>query len=195
MNNSSDDLSELIVKWQKGDLLAFNKAFDLLYGQVRKKAQSQLTYLDRKADWRTTVLVHECYLSLVGKRDIKLKSPNHFLHLSGLIMHRLLVDSARKRKAQIHGGKLYHTDFEEDTAFNVDSPELALIIDSIIIKLEKIKPELGTLIKLRCFAGYSNKEIADILDLPLATYNRRWKVAKSVLIKHLHIPLANERST
>src|SRR5262245_37717835 len=56
-----------------------------------------------------TALVHEAWLRLGGEKQPDWKNRAHFFASAAEAMRRILIDRARKRQAQRHGGGLQRT--------------------------------------------------------------------------------------
>jgi RNA polymerase sigma factor (TIGR02999 family) len=103
-------------------------------------------------------------------------------------MRRILVENARRRRSEKHGGRLRRIDFEE--AQSLEEPPAAdlLALDEALDQLAAEDPAKAELVKLRCFAGLSHQEAAQALGISRATADRYWAYAKSWLYCKLYDP-------
>jgi len=59
-----------------------------------------------------TALVHEAWLRLVGNANQKFDGRAHFFGAAAEAMRRILIDKARHKHAQRHGGQQQRVDIE-----------------------------------------------------------------------------------
>ena len=179
------EITELLKQWKAGDHDAFRKVIAIVYDKLHAIAHGKLVSEFGGSGLQTTELLNEAYESLNKKKDMTYQSRQHFFHTAGLAMHRFLIDEARKRKTQRHGGHLVKTKLEEEHgSFRVDS-ETVLSINDALEDLAEEDPQLAEIVKLRFFADYTIKETAEILGIPVIKVNRQWAFAKAWLIKRM----------
>src|SRR5690348_11563531 len=100
---SPEGIEVLLSKIEAGDLDAVSRLLPLVYGELRRLAAR---YMRREKPGQTiqpTELVHDAYLRLVGGR-IEWQGRDHFLAMAAISMRRILVERARKKKSDKHGG-------------------------------------------------------------------------------------------
>src|SRR6516162_126122 len=113
MSEPPRDITVLLGQWQGGDQNALSALTPLVYGELRRLAQS---YLNRERGNHTlqgTALVHEAYLRLVDQRQVQWRNRNHFFALSAELIRRILVDHARAKTAGKRGGDQIKLSLEE----------------------------------------------------------------------------------
>jgi RNA polymerase sigma factor (TIGR02999 family) len=101
--SSAEEVTGLLIAWQRGDEQAFGKLVPLVYRELRRLAQR---YIQRERPDHTlqaTALVHEAYLRLVDQKNARWQSRAHFMSVAAQQMRRILVDHARSRKAAKRG--------------------------------------------------------------------------------------------
>src|SRR5205085_6042774 len=98
-------------------------------------------------------------------------------------MRRILVDSARRKRAAKRGGGAARLPLDEAniTAPEPDSDLLAL--DEALTHLQAERAPLAQLVKLRYFAGLTMPQAAESLGIPLQTAERNWTYAKAWLLE------------
>jgi RNA polymerase sigma factor (TIGR02999 family) len=138
---------------------------------------------------QATALVHEAYLRLVGN-DAKQSWDNrgHFFAAAAEAMRRILVENARRRQSQKHGGQLRRIDFEEAQSLAEPPVKDLLALDEALEQLAAEDTVKAELVKLRCFAGLSHQDAAKALGISRATADRYWAYAKSWLYCKLYDP-------
>src|SRR5476651_1708492 len=99
------DVTQILNAIEQGDPQAAEKLLPLVYDELRKLAAQKMAQEAPGQTLQATALVHEAYVRLVGGE----KSPNwdsrgHFFAAAAEAMRRILIDSARRKEADKHGG-------------------------------------------------------------------------------------------
>ena len=140
----------------------------------------------------TQALVHESYIRLVRERKVVWQNRKHFFGVAAQHMRRVLCDYARGRNSFKRGGpgarrpvSIAELDAELAGRHTGD-PDLPLLIDGALARLEAHDADAAELIRLRYFAGFTLVEIAEILDIPTRTLSRKWRFARAWLSHDLN---------
>jgi RNA polymerase sigma factor (TIGR02999 family) len=158
---------------------------ELAYHELRKvahlhlAARRELAGGDRTLD--TTALVHEAYLKLAAGSPSTWRDEAHFRAVASVAMRHILVDRARTRAAQRHGGGMKQVTLDEHAIASDDDPETLLAIDAACTRLAQTSPRLARLVELRFFGGLSEAEVAAELDITVRTVQREWAKARTLL--------------
>jgi RNA polymerase sigma factor (TIGR02999 family) len=134
---------------------------------------------------QTTALVHEAYLRLIDVTRVDWESRNHFFAVSAQMMRRVLVEAARRRRADKRGGDASHVALDE--AF-VPAPERGadlLALDEALERLAALAPRKARVVELRYFGGLSVEEAAGVIGVSAETVGRDWRMAKLWLRRDL----------
>jgi RNA polymerase sigma-70 factor (ECF subfamily) len=130
--------------------------------------------------------VHEAYLRLVDQRSPNFENRRHFFAVSATLMRRILVDHARRARAEKRG---FHTvvPMQDYMDAAVSSPETheILEVDEAIQQLAALDPRQAQIVELRYFAGLSVEETAKVLSISERTVKRDWAVARAFLHRAL----------
>jgi len=177
------EVTELLERAHKGDAEAFEQVFPLLYGEMRRLAQS---YLNQEAPGHTlqaTALVHEVYLKLSGQENAGWKNRNQVLGVAAQAMRRILVDHARKRKA---AKRVAPGDFEGFVELPRWQGKQDLdILDLALDRLAAVDARKARVVELRFFGGLTEQETAECLEISLATVQRDWTMARAWLFREV----------
>jgi RNA polymerase sigma-70 factor, ECF subfamily len=165
---------------------ALDHALPALYEELRRIAHGHLRREQSGHTLNTTSLVHEAYLRLVGLEAIDWTSRSHFLGMASRAMRRVLIDYARWRKRRKRSG--------EPDVVNIDAPvqlpiahlDDLLLLDASLLRLERMQPRQCRVVECRFFAGMTNEETAESLQISVATVKRDWAVARAWLNAELH---------
>src|SRR5262249_47644115 len=119
---------------------------------------------------QATALVHEAYIRLVdGEKVQHWESRRHFFAAAAEAMRRILVDNARRKRAEKHGSQFERQDLEGLDIADPAPSEDPLALDEALAKLEAEDPVKARLVKLRYFAGLTEEEAANVLGISYAS--------------------------
>ena len=182
------DVTRILSALEQGDPEAAEQLLPLVYDELRRLAARKLAREQPGQTLQATALVHDAYLRLVGGEDPGWDSRGHFFAAAAEAMRRILVDSARRKRAEKRGGSLERHDLAAvDIAAPVPSEDL-LALDEALAKLEAEDPVKARLVKLRYFAGLTEEQAAEMLGLSRATVQRHWRYARVWLLGELRGP-------
>jgi RNA polymerase sigma factor (TIGR02999 family) len=140
---------------------------------------------------QTTALVHEAYLRLVGREDVRLADRAHFFAVSARVMRGILVDAARARTAQKRGGPggraraSADIDLEQVPDMGGGRAEEILAIHEALDRLANMDPRQAQVVEMRFFVGLSVEETAGVLKISPQSVMRDWKLAKAWLRREI----------
>jgi RNA polymerase sigma factor (TIGR02999 family) len=176
-------ITTLLQRAQSGDGDAWNSAFASIYDELKRTAHRLIAH-DAHATLSPTGLVHECYLRLVDMGGVGIQNRAHFHALAARAMRFVLINRARDRMTQKRGvGQAVASLTEANAPSAQSSAEEREAIELIALGqaldlLEKENPELVRALECRLFAGLSEAESAEALQLPLRTLQRQFAQAK-----------------
>ncbi len=180
----SNDLS---VKWADDldDTLSPEELFCSLYAELHRMAHRELTRNGARFSISTTALLHEAYLSVTHRKDLRFGDSRSLLAYAGRAMRSLVVDAARRRRALKRGGEFVITQLDPNHEHDVpDAQELGRI-DEALQALQTIDPQLAEVVDLRYFCGLSFAEIGALQELSERTVQRHWEKARLLLFSLL----------
>ena len=153
------------------------------YGELRKLAAQMLAQEKPGQTLQATALVHEAYLRLVGSEaDRRWDSRSHFFAAAAEAMRRILVDNARRKRAEVHGGGRVRMELSEGDWLSRATPDEVVAIDESLSRLAKDDAASAEIVKLRLFAGMSIEEAAGCLGISRASAYRHWTYARAWLL-------------
>jgi len=178
---AAGEVTALLAGWREGDRDAADRLFTLVYEELRRVAHRALADQRNEATLRTTALVHETYLRLVGSFRPAHDDRRRFFAAAAKAMRRILIDRARERLALKRGAGERPLELREaDHPSDADASE-ALAVDEALAALEQHQPRLAELVELRFFAGFSVEECAELLGVSERTVKRDWQRARGLL--------------
>jgi RNA polymerase sigma factor (TIGR02999 family) len=178
-----NDLTRILSSIEQGDPRASEELLPLVYGELRRLAKQRLAQEKPGQTLQATALVHEAYLRLTGGDETHhWNNRGHFFAAAAEAMRRILVENARRKRAEKHGGRLERHDLDDlEIAAPAPSEDL-LALDEALAKLEAEDPTKAQIVKLRYFAGLSEADAAAVLGISRATVQRHWRYAKVWLL-------------
>ena len=168
----------------QGDPSAAAKLLPLVYAELRRLAARQLANEVAGQTLSATALVHEAYLRLVGNQQFGNKG--YFFAAAAEAMRRILVERARRKNRLRHGGGRSRVDLEAVAALVKQPSDDLIALDDALNKLAAEDPAKAEVVKLRFFAGLTMPEIARVMNISLATAERRWTYARTWLYAELN---------
>ena len=165
-------------QFERGDRSASEELLPLVYDELRCLATQRLAKEKPGQTLQATALVHEAYLRLIGN-EAGWDSQAHFFGAAAEAMRRILIDQARRKKTEKHGGDLNQLELSEQDLISDASPDRLLALNEALEKLAVDEPTLAELVKLRAFAGLSVEQAANLLGLSRASAYRQWSYARA----------------
>lgn len=169
----------------------------VVYDELRRLAATRLAAEPSGNTLQATALVHEAYLRLVGPADEnRWENRGHFFAAAAQAMRRILVEAARRKQREKHGGELQRVPLEEVQPVATDpAPEAAVdlrhdlaALDAALTKLEVEDVQAAKLVELRHFTGMSVADAASTLGISPRTADRVWAFARAWLHRELSAP-------
>jgi RNA polymerase sigma factor (TIGR02999 family) len=180
------EVTRILSAIKQGDPHAAEQLLPLVYDELRKLAAHKLAQEKPGQTLQATALVHEAYLRLVDSQKVQhWDSRGHFFAAAAEAMRRILIDSARRKEAQRHGGGWQRLELlESELAMDSTQGEL-VAVDEALSRLAAQQPQVARLVELRFFAGLTLKEAAHCLGLSPRTAYRQWAYGRAWLRREL----------
>jgi RNA polymerase sigma factor (TIGR02999 family) len=177
-----NQITQLLGRIQAGDTDARDALFAAAYAELRCLARARLRDGGRDAVLDTTCLVHESYLRFVQAGELRAQDRLAFFAYASQVMRSVIVNSVRDRIAEKRGGERRPLSLSTNLAANVAADEdTVLRVHEALEDLEKVNPRLVRVAEMRYFGGYSEREIAETLDITERTVQRDWEKARLIL--------------
>jgi RNA polymerase sigma factor (TIGR02999 family) len=177
-----NEITQLLQAFQRQESGAGEQLMSLIYYELRRLARAQMAHEKPGQTLQPTALVHEAWLRLVdtdGRTAFQNRA--HFFSAAAQAMRCLLIDAARRRLAARHGGGLIRQDLEGVEIAAPDPDERVLAIHEALERFAVSEPEKAEVVKLRYFAGLTEREIAEALGSSERTVRRQWNFARAWL--------------
>jgi len=177
-------ITELLGDLRAGRREAFDQILPLVYHELRRAARRELAV--RPSDsMSTTALVHELYLKFSRAERTDWRNRAHFLGVASVAMRHILVDRARRRKAEKRGGPHRHVTLDDDLTAADSQAESLLELHEALDKLSQLDERLARVVECRFFGGMTEQETAEALHIAVRTVRRDWIKARGLLYQAL----------
>ncbi len=180
-----NDATRLLSAVEQGDPKAAAELLDLVYDELRRLAAFKLAQESPGQTLQPTALVHEAWLRLVGDRNPTFKDRTHFFHATAEAMRRILIDRARRKLTQRHGGDYQRVDWDSFDLAAPGTDDQLLAVNEALDKLALTHPVQAELVKLRYFAGMTNEEVAQVLEISVSTAKNYWTFSRAWLLNEI----------
>lgn len=176
------DLTALLRRASSNDRSAIDELFALLYEDVRRLAHARIAGNAPISMLNTTAVANEAYLRLCNAGRLDVSSRPHFMAYLSKVMRAVIVDYARRRRAERRGGGAQHVTLDTSVSDSVAAADAEIErLDDALEVLEQCDPRLRQVVEMRYFAGMSDAEIAGVLGITSRTVGRDWVRARLLL--------------
>ena len=158
-----------------------NEFDEQVYKELRQLAQAKMSKEFVYSTLQSTALVHEAWLRMGGDEQPEWRDRAQFFAAASEAMRRILIERARKRKRQRHGGGLDRVNVEslDGLQDRADADDQLLCINEALEKLAARDSRKAELVKLRFFFGLNLHEAAQALQISHTTAQRWWTYART----------------
>jgi RNA polymerase sigma-70 factor, ECF subfamily len=184
--SSSENVSQLLMKWSEGDKAALEELMPLVYNELRRLAGNYLRRERQNHTLQPTALVNEAYLKLIDQKSPRWQNRAQFYGVAAQLMRRILVDHARQHRAVKRGGPSQERLSITSAGQLGEKPDLDLLaLHEALEELKTFDPQQERIVELRYFGGLSIEETAEVMGIGHATVERDWKMARAWLRQKL----------
>ena len=180
------DVTQILHAIEHGDPHAAEQLLPVVYDELRKLAAQKLAQEQPGQRLQATALVHEAYLRLVDPDQAqRWDGRGHFFAAAAQAMRRILIENARRKKADKAGGGWQRQELiDAALAVNTAGEDL-FAVDEALSRFAATHPRAARLVQLRFFLGQTLEEAAAHLGLETRTAYRDWAYARAWLRREL----------
>ena len=179
------EVTRILTAIEDGDAHAAEELLPLVYEELRKLANARMASEPPGQTLQPTALVHEAWLKLMGSGRDQWKNSRQFIAAAAEAMRRIMVDRARRKAAQKHGGQQMRIDREATDLALPATNENFLLVNEALNQLSEEDAQTAEIVKLRYFIGLTTKETAEALGESIDTVKRQWSYARAWLFRHI----------
>jgi RNA polymerase sigma factor (TIGR02999 family) len=183
------EITVILQRIDQGDAQAAAQLLPLVYEELRKLAAAKLARETAGQTLQPTALVHEAWLRLGGDQQPGWANRAHFFGAAAESMRRILIDNARRKRTERHGGQFAKVSANStgfDLASPVESSDDLLLVNEALDAFARHDPRRSELVKLKYFAGLTLEEAADVLGVSHRTAKRDWAYARAWLFNEVN---------
>lgn len=177
-------LTLLLQRYSAGDDAALAELLAIVEPELNRLAAGYLRRERSSHTLQPTALVNEAYLVLVQQREKGWENRSHFMAVAALAMRQVLVQHARRHKAQKRGGDQIRVTLQEVAGEPGRDWDLDAL-DEALQELAKESPRQSRVIELRFFGGLTLEEVAGVLQISERTVKREWTAGRAWLYARL----------
>ena len=182
------EITLLLQRIDAGDAQAADHILPLVYDELRKLAAAKMARESAGHTLQPTALVHEAWLRLGGEAQTDWKNRAHFFAAAAEAMRRILIENARRKQRERHGGGLEKVSADR-TGFDVAAAEMGnaelLLLNEALDNLAAHDPRKAALVQQWFFAGLTVEQAAEVLGVSARTAHRDWLYARAWLTNEM----------
>ena len=179
------DVTRILEAAQNGDPTAAEQLLPLVYEELRRLAAHKMANEAAGQTLQPTALVHEAWLRLVGNQEQQWNGRAHFFGAAAEAMRRILIENARRKGAQRHGGGQVKLDIQEIEIATAPKDDELLAVSDALENFAVRDKQKAELVKLRYFVGLTTEEAAQVLGISVPTADRWWNFSRAWLYEEI----------
>ena len=180
-----NDVTRILNSAGQSGPASSTQLLETVYEELRRLAVTRMASEAPGHTLQPTALVHEAWLRLSNDENRKWNDRTHFFATAAEAMRRILVDQARRKRAQRHGGGQHRVEMPDIACALPDGEEQILAVNEALEKFAAQDPQKAELVKLRYFVGMTIEEAADALGISAPTAKRHWAYARAWLANEM----------
>jgi len=147
------EITDLLQAWSAGDEHALEELVTRVYERLHRLAKRHMAGQPPNHPLQATALIHEAYARLVGWQNIHWENRARFFAAAAQVMRHILVDIARSKRQQKHGGRAVEATLDEACVFRPENSRDLVLIDDALANLAEIDARRSRIVELRFFAN------------------------------------------
>jgi len=179
------DATVMLAAVERGDPKAAEELLVLVYDELRRIAAFKMAHESPGQTLQPTALVHEAWMRLVGNESPTFNNRAHFFHAASEAMRHILIDRARRKRTERHGGAYVRVEFDGLDPAAPGADDQLLAVHEAVDKLALEHPVQAQLVKLKYFAGMTNEEVSEVMAISVATVKNYWTFARAWLLNEV----------
>ena len=185
-NPAQGEITQLLNRWERGEPEALESLAPLVYNQLRAIAQGFLRNERRDHTLQPTAVVNEVFMDLLRLRRLALNDRAHFFAFAAQLTRRVLIDSARRAKAEKRGLGWTRVPLDAELAWLSHEGSESLDLSAALNELREFDPLKTRAVELHYFLGCTVEETADVLQISKRTLERSLRFSLAWLHRRLH---------
>src|SRR5512139_2125312 len=108
------EITQILAEINSGNQQGAEQLLSLVYTELKRIAAQKMAGEAPGNTLQPTALVHEAWIRMVGDGDAQFQNRAHFFSAAAEAMRRILVDSARRKKAAKRGAGAAHQALQDE---------------------------------------------------------------------------------
>lgn len=179
------DVTLVLDAINRGESQASEELLPLVYDELRRIAAARMAQESAGHTLQPTALVHEVWLRLTGGQKQSWENRAHFFGAAAEAMRRILIERARRKSRLKRGSGQALLDIADLDVIAVMPDDKILLVDEALEQLKLEDPEKSKVVMLKFFAGLTNEQVAEIMNVNERTVRRQWEFAKAWLFDRI----------
>lgn len=179
------DITLMLEAASAGDSVASEQLLPLVYDELRRLAAARMAQEAAGHTLQPTALVHEAWLRLIGANPQSWQNRAHFFGAAAEAMRRILIERARRKSRIKRGSGQALLDIADLDVAAAMPDDKVLLVDEALDQLKAEDPEKARVVMLKFFAGLTNEQVAELLNMNERTVRRQWNFAKAWLFERI----------
>ena len=184
LDERAQEVTHLLIRWHEGQRAALDELTPLVYAELRKLAAAYMRRERSEHTLQPTALINEAYMRLVDQSLPMFNSRTHFFGVAAQIMRQVLVDFARAHRSEKRGSG-QKSPLDEALRLTTEPSTDLLDLHDALERLSTFDARKARVIELRYFGGLTRDEVAEAMDLTLATVKRDLMLGEAWLRREL----------
>jgi RNA polymerase sigma factor (TIGR02999 family) len=177
-----DEITRLLGQARAGERAAWEALLRGTIGDLKRMARQLLLRGQTLPTLNATSLINEWYLRLAESGGAVPATRQHFFALSAKVMRQVICAYARTRLTLKRGGEQRRVELDECAAALDAESEDFIAVDAALLQLAREDETLVRVVECRFFAGMSEPETAQVMDVSERTVRRLWVRARERLL-------------
>ena len=169
----------------RGEVTASEELLPLVYDELRRLAAARMAQEAAGHTLQPTALVHEAWLRLAGNTAHPWQNRAHFFGAAAEAMRRILIERARRKSRLKRGSGQALLDIADLDVMAAMPDDKILLVDEALEQLKAEDPEKARIVSLKFFAGLTNEQVAELLNVNERTVRRQWNFARAWLFERI----------
>ena len=179
------EITQLLNRWQQGEPGALEELAPLVYNQFREIAEACLRRERPEHTLQPTAVVNEIFTELLEVRRLALNDRSHFFAFSARLTRRILIDYARKTRADKRGAGWERIPLDAELAWVGESSAESLDLSRALDELSEVDADKTRVVELHYFLGCTVEEIAGLPNISRRTVERHLQFSLVFLLRRL----------
>jgi RNA polymerase sigma factor (TIGR02999 family) len=179
------EITSILQEAKEGSKKAYDSLLPVIYDQLKGIARLRMQREQPGHTYCRTDLVHEAYFQLINVENVDWQDRTHFYAIASRCMRRILIDHARKKKAEKRGGENKPVTYIDEFMEIREQADGLINLDEAMDKLAELNDRLAQVVECRYFGEMSVEDTATALNISVSTVKRDWAKARGWLYKEL----------